>query len=406
VGIEIRAVGEDEFTAYLTATEHAFGGRPSDEEVESERRVAELDRSLAAFDGSAIVGTSGAFSLRMTVPGGIEPMAGVTLVGVLPTHRRRGILTAIMRRQLDDVRDRGEALAGLWASEGAIYGRFGFGIGTPAARITIDRRRAAFARPHRAAGEVRLVERAEAIARMPDSYDALRRDVPGMLERPGPWWVHRFADPERWRDGASALFFALHEAGGAVDGYVVYNVKGNWDTGMAAHKVFVSELVASSAPAYADLWRFCFDMDLVGTVEAWPRPMDEPLLHMLAEPRALGQRWSDGLWLRLVDVPRALAARRYAAGDSVSFAVRDAFCPWNEGTVTLEAGADGASCRASTGTPDLGVDVTDLGMAFLGGTRFSSLARAGRVDEHTSGALARADAMFGWDPGPWCPSLF
>jgi predicted acetyltransferase len=168
----------------------------------------------------------------------------------------------------------------------------------------------------------------------------------------------------------------------------------------------IKELVAATTEASAQLWRSCFDHDLMGKVEAWPRPLDEPLLHMLANPRALGLRVGDGLWLRLVDVPKALAARRYSTSGRVVLEVHDSFCPWNEGRYELEGGPDGASCRPVESEADLAVDVADLGATFLGGVTFRQLHRAGRVSEVTARAMARADAMFAWDPLPFCSAVF
>jgi predicted acetyltransferase len=404
--VEIRPVTLEEFEKYLRSTERAFGHHPSAEEIEGERRVFEPERSLAVFDGDSIVGTTGAFSLEVTVPGGGVPMAGVTAVGVAPTHRRRGLLTMMMRRQLDDVRDLGEPLAGLWASEGAIYQRFGYGMAAHACQIEIERPWTSFARPYEWRGSVRLVEKDEAMGLMPPIMDRVADATPGMWKRSQPFWQHHFADLERWRDGASALFFAVYESPEGPDGYTAYRVKHDWSGGVAKSTLKVRELMAATPEATAALWRSCFDHDLIGRVESWPRPLDEPLLHMLANPRALELRVGDGLWLRLVDVPGALAARRYSTSGRVVLEVHDSFCPWNEGRYELEGGPDGALCRPVKSEADLAVDVADLGATFLGGVTFRQLHRAGRVSEVTAGAMARADAMFAWDPLPFCSAVF
>jgi predicted acetyltransferase len=406
VDVELRPVTLEEFEHYLKATERAFGHHPSPEEIESERRIFEPERSLAVFEGDRIVGTTGAFSLEVTVPGGSLPMAGVTEVGVAPTHRRRGLLTMMMRRQLDDVRNLGEPLAGLWASEGAIYQRFGYGMATYACEIEIERHWTAFARPYEWPGGVRLVEKDEAMALMPPIHQRVADASPGMWKRSQAFWEHQFADLDRWRDGASALFFAIYESPQGPDGYAAYRVKHDWPGGIPKGILKVRELMAATPQATAALWRACFDHDLMGKVESWPRPLDEPLLHMLANPRALGLRVTDGMWLRLVDVPGALAARRYSGSGRVVFEVHDTFCSWNEGRFQLEAGRDGASCTASPAEPDLVVEASDLGAAYLGGVRFEHLHRAGRVVEVTPGALGRADAMFTWEPLPFCSAVF
>jgi predicted acetyltransferase len=404
--VEIRPVTSDEFEAYIRATERAFGHHPSPDEVANEGKIFEPDRSLAVFDGDRIVGTTGAFSLEVTVPGGALPMAGVTEVGVAPTHRRRGLLTMMMRRQLDDVRDLGEPLAGLWASEGAIYQRFGYGMATFACEIEIERPWTGFARPYESRGSVRLVEKDEAVRLMPSILERVADVTPGMWKRSQAFWEHNFADLERWREGASALFFAVHESPEGPDGYAAYRVKHKWPGGVPKGTIKIKELMATTTEASAQLWRSCFDHDLMGTVEAWPRPLDEPLLHMLANPRALGLRVGDGMWLRLVDVPKALASRQYSTNDRVVFEVRDSFCPWNEGRYELEGGPDGASSKPVKGEADVAVEAADLGATFLGGVRFSQLHRAGRASEITPGAMARVDAMFAWDPLPFCSAVF
>jgi predicted acetyltransferase len=208
------------------------------------------------------------------------------------------------------------------------------------------------------------------------------------------------------RRGFTEAYYALHEGPEGPDGYVAYAVKGNWGTGIAEHMLEVRELITVTPEAYADLWRYCFDVDLVATIEGDNRRPDEPLLHLLAHPRYLKLQTGEGLWLRIVDVPKALTARRYSAEGRLVIEVRDAFCPWNEGAFELSGGPDGAECRRTEDPADLSLDVAALGAAFLGGNRFSSLGAAGRVGEATPGALGRADAMFTWDPTPWCPEVF
>jgi predicted acetyltransferase len=405
--VEIRPVTAEEFETWARAIERAFGSYARDDELAAQRRIFEPELSLAAFEGTDIVATTGAYSLVLTVPGGRVPMPGVTAVGVAPTHRRRGLLTMLMRRELDDFRERGQVLAGLWASEGSIYGRFGYGLATYAAEFKIESDRAAFLRPHEQHGRVVLLEKKVALERFPPIYERVAGGQPGMWQRTEAWWDHVTVDLEHWRDGATALFFAMHESpDGRADGYLIYRVKHDWDEGVPGSVLKVREFMAENPRAYADLWRYCFDHDLMKFVEAWPRPSDEPLLHMLAEPRRLHLKVGDGLWLRLVDVPGALATRRYAVDGSVVLEVRDPFCPWNEGRYELEGGPHGAECRRSDRASDVILDAADLGAAYLGGVRFQTLARAGRVIEGSPGGPARADAMFAWDPLPYCSTVF
>jgi predicted acetyltransferase len=404
--IEVRAIAEDEFEAFAATTERAFGGQPIPEEIEEWRRVFEPGRFFAAFDGDEIVGTAGQFTLVLTVPGGEVPMAGVTAVGVAPTHRRRGLLTSLMRRLTEDSREREEPVAALWASEGSIYQRFGYGLATLAGWAGIERERTAFAQPFQAQGAVRLVDKAAALEAFPPIHERVRRGQPGMLGRTRPWWEHIWADLESWRDGASQLFFALYETTDGPEGYAVYRIKQDWREGTPNNQVRLRELVTTTSDALAGLLRFCFDIDLVTRIELWPRPADDPVLYLLAEPRRWNLRLGDGLWVRPVDVAAALGARRYRHEGRLAFEVRDSFCPWNEGRFVLDGGPDGAECVATDAEPDLVVSAADLGAAYLGGASFATLARAGRTVEVAGGALERASAMFGWDPLPFCNQLF
>jgi predicted acetyltransferase len=340
----------------------------------------------------------------VTVPGGVIPAAGVTMVGVLPSHRRRGLLTAMMRRQLDDVRDRGEPLALLWASESGIYGRFGYGVGALASRFRFDRG-AAFEGPPSTGGRISLMSKDAALAAFPPVYDQVRLGQPGMVDRPGGWWFARLADTQVHRGDFGRFFFAAHESD-RVDGYAVYRFEHHWPEGGPEGTVEVVELLATTPEAYAELWRFCLDLDLAARVEAWRRPPDDPILFMLADPRRARVRIQDSLWVRPVDVAAALAARRYAVKDRLRLEIRDPFCPWNEGRYELVGGPDGAECHRTDAYPDLELSAADLGAVYLGGMRWGPLARAGRVKERSPRAVRRADLMFGWDPAPWCPHVF
>ena len=405
--MDIRPVSFQELEPFRRANETAFGVHTQSDDVETERLVFEPPRSLAAFEGGRIVGTAGAYSLTITVPGGAVPIPGVTYVGVLPTHRRRGILTALMRRQLEDYREQGEVIAALWASEGPIYGRFGYGAATFATRLKIRRELTTYAPPYEPSGRTTLIDRDAALKLFPSVYDRVAERYPGMVSRPGEWWRHLTTENEQWRGGFSPLFYAIYESSaGEAEGYVTYRVKHEWPNDPGEATLRVNELIADTPDAYAALWRLCFDHDLIDHIEAWPRQADEPLLHLLAHPRELHLRFTDGLWLRLIDVPRALAGRKYAAEGEVVFDVKDPFCTWNERRFLLTASGAGAECRPTDRSPDIALDVRELAAAYLGGVRFQTLARAGRVAESTDGALARADMMFSWDPPPWCAHVF
>jgi predicted acetyltransferase len=404
--LQIRTISEDELVPFILAAEAASSEATDEAEIERERSLAEPDRCLAAFDGPDIVGTAAAFTMPMTIPGGQTVVGFPTLVGVLPTHRRRGIAAQLMRRQLDEANARGELLSVLYASEGGIYGRFGYGIGTIGLSIRVGTARSAFVRGYAPSGEMRLVERDRAIKEMLAVHEATRLEIPGMVhldERRLTYVLGHVHGAEK----LLPTMFALHEGPSGVDGFVAYRVAHEWPQGYSESTLTVRELDATNPGAYADLWRFVLDLDLVAYVEASSRPVDEPLFHLVREPKRLRARLSDNLWVRLVDVPGALGARRYGAAGRIVIEVADRFCPWNEGRYALEAGEDGsAAVEGTTDAPDLSCTVSDVGAAYLGGTSLRELARAGRVEERTAGALATADAMFGWDPAPWSPYDF
>lgn len=406
---EIRPVTLDEFKAYGRAAGAAFSEQPSDDDLEGWKLTFEPERSLATFDEEEIVGTAGAFTFELTLPRlTMTPAAGVTAVGVLPTHRRRGILTAMMGRLLDDVRARGEAMAVLMASESTIYGRYGYGIATSMATYEIERGHAAFARRWDVPGRVRMISHEEALRVLPPLYEQVRRLQPGALNRSQAKWESLLRNPEKPMGNEGPRFYVAYtSAAGEIEGVAQYRVKLQWEGGLHTSVLVVRELTALTGEANAALWQFFFGVDLMQAVQAVNRPVDEPLRWMLADSRRLRTtRLTDDLWVRLMDIPAALAARRYASTRRVVFEVRDTFRPEVAGRYALEGGPEGAECHATNAEAELMLDVADLGAAYLGGVRFSTLARAGRVVAQTPDALARADAMFASEPAPWCATPF
>jgi len=362
---------------------------------------------VCALEGEAMVGTAGAFPFSLTVPGGSAPAAGVTAVGVLPTHRRRGVLTHMMRYQLGEIHDRGEPLAVLFASESSIYGRFGYGLATLQGDIDIERDRTAFHARFEPVGSTRLVDIEEAVECFPDVYDRIRVETPGMFARSPEWWRHHvLSDPPHNRRGRSPMARVVLEVGGRPEAYATYRVNGSWEQGVPTGSLEVEEALATSTEATAALWRFLFGVDLVRRVKADLLPMDHPLILMLVEPRRLRFALYDGLWLRIVEVSGALTARSYAGEGSVVFELTDSTCPWNGGRWRLDAGPEGATATKTSEDPDLALDVADLGAVYLGGFGFRDLHRAGRIAERSEGAVRRADALFATDRAPYCPEIF
>jgi predicted acetyltransferase len=334
-------------------------------------------------------------------------MAGVTIVGVRSTHRRQGVLTAMMRSQLEDVRERGEPMAGLYASESVIYGRFGYGVASSQVQVVIETDRSQFRAPL-PDGRLDFVDADAAAKLLPEVFERSRRMTPGDVTRSTAWWELYFKDKEKDRGGASARFYLLHESEpGQADGYVAYRIKGDWPGGLPGAKLSIDDMAWTSPAAYANLWRQILDVDLVVKVDSWKRPVDEPLRWLLADPRRMEVKaHTDELWLRPIDVPACLTARTYRTDGRLVVEVVDDFLGSAAGRFVLDASPDGTTCTSTTESADLTLGVAELGSIYLGGVTASTLARAGRADEHTAGALARADLLFSRDRAPYCRTMF
>ncbi|MBT8207353.1 MAG: GNAT family N-acetyltransferase [Acidimicrobiia bacterium] len=406
--IEIRPVLESEFEDMRAFVNRGFGGdiRPDDAEgLAGSRAVFELDRTYCAFEDGTLVGTAADFALEVAVPGRVVPMAGTTIVVVLPTHRRRGLLTQMMRAHVDETHDRGEPLAGLWASETVIYGRFGFGCATDRLDFSFDARRLG---PwvDRELDAVRMVDKETADPLVRSFFAEWFPTRPGALVRTDAWWTHRILrDPEQWRGGASALRFALAERDGEVVGYCSYRQTEKFENWEAEGSIDVVDLFSMDARADASLWRFLARIDLFPNVKSWNMPLDVNLAWQVGNRRAIRRSISDGLWLRLIDVAAAFASRSAAAVGGVNVEVIDAFCPWNRGVYRI-VGDDGqATATKTTQLPDLTMDVSTLGAMFLGGRDAVALMDAGLV-EGDRRAAATLSAILAADTVPWCPDVF
>ena len=419
----IRAIGADEFPAFYAVIEHAFNSsHQTDAEMRHDLATFEFDRSLAAFDGADMVGTAGAFTFQMGVPGGIAPVAGVTAVAVLPSHRRRGILSSLMRRQLADVRERGETVAALFASETTIYGRYGYGVASAELDFSIRRGEGTMSGQPDAPGpagpadpaeapRLRSPEPRDAAAELAKVYDSVLRGRPGLPARDDRWWDYTLWDPEPRRSGSSPMRCVIAEDDAGPRGYALFSVKPEWgEHGIPGSVLRVQELMATDPAAHTAVWSDLLTRDLVAEVRARMRPADDPLLHLLADSRRARAHLLDGLWVRLVSVPGALTRRRYACAVDVVIDVADEFFPENAGRWRLQAagGATGltASCERTSAPADVVLPVRALGAAYLGGTRLGALAAAGLATETRPGALAALSAALSWDPAPWCPAIF
>ena len=406
MGVTIRSITADEVRAFLRATELTYGY-----DIENEGRIErfaslfEPDRSQAAFDGDAIVGTLGTFSLEMTVPGGTMPCAGTTIVSVLPTHRRRGILRSLIDAHFQEIRQREEPIAALWSADSAIYGRFGYGCAAESVDVTVSRQHNSLHRLGPALAPVRIVTADEARRLLPAIFDQARSEYPGFLRRSEAWWTNRrFHDEPGSREGATAFRYAVAESGGEARGYVQYRFKENWSGGHGKGEVRVRELIGTDPASWAGLWSLVLNHDLTARIVASLRPPDDPLFELLEGPRRARKRPSDSLWVRIMEPKSALEGRSYS---DVVRTVIDVHDPLDATTSTwrLDLDRDGAEVAPTSESADVSMDLEDLGACFMGWSRFRTLSRAGRVSGADE-AIAALDRAFSWSPGPWCPEVF
>jgi predicted acetyltransferase len=406
-GYELRTIDSDEVEAFLHAFLEAFHEEPREEHLALWQRAIEPERTLVVQAGDAIVATTSLFSFpALAVPGAQVPLAGVSAVGVHPVHRRRGLLDRMMRNMLDAVHERGaEAVAGLWASEAGIYGRYGFGMASrtweivvrsPEARLLVP---APDTRP-RPGAPAELLDDIKAI------HAAHQRERLGLLARDDLHWEFEIADFEHDREGAGRLRALVSDGPDGPAGYALYAVRGKWEDQHPADEVKLNELVARTPEAAVALWDHLLNLSLTRRIHWEMGPLDEELPHRLTDPRAVGGTLRDALFVRLVDAPRALAERRYSLPVDVVLEVKDEACPWNAGRWRLAGDATGAQCERTSAVADLTLGVTELGAAYLGGTTLAALAAAGRVAEHTPGALAAASQAFKGVREPWTPDQF
>ena len=406
---ELRKLTEDKMVPFRQAIATGFGyDLDLEDDAGAERFGAVFDRErmYPVFDSNRIVGTGGDFELTVTVPGGAQvSMSGLTIITVQPTHTRQGILTAMMRRHIDRARDRGELLGGLWASEVQIYGRFGYGAAVRMRGIKYDARHAGRGRSEPGI-TVRLIDAEEANGILPDLFSEVQAARPGMFQRSETWWKYRlFYDPEKGRDGASAMRYAVAEADGEPVGYMSFRQKASWNH-LADGEIRVREAIATTDAGYRSLWHFATNVDLFPIVKYWNIPIDDPIDLLLSNGRTvITEDLSDGLWMRLVDVPAALEARAYRGSGTIVIGVADAFADWNEGSFRLTIDEGVGRCEKVAAHPDVTMDVNTLGALYLGGVDAMGLARAGRIDGAAE-AVRGVDELFRGALAPWCPEIF
>jgi predicted acetyltransferase len=396
---------------FVGVLEFVFASDIDEDGLAAAETTFERERSLCVRDGGRVVASSGVRSFALTVPGGEQvPTAGVTAVGVLPTHRRRGIARAMMARQQDMIAERGEPLAALIASEWPIYGRFGYGVATESLTVAVETAHAAMAAPAPAGVRVRLADAGEALARIPPLFARHVAARVGQVTRSDAVWARELRDPPSGRGGRTGLRVAIAEdAAGDARGFALFRMAERWEHehGTPATLAEVRELVALDDAADAALWGFLLGLDLVREVTVHRLASDDPVRLRLRDgrrARILGVK--DWLWVRVIDPPAALARRTWGCEGELVLEVADRFRPASGGRVRLEGGRDGARCTRTDALPDLVLPAWALGAAYLGGTRIAALARAGHVEARDPAALGLADRMFRGDAAPWCSTHF
>ncbi|KMS88433.1 GNAT family N-acetyltransferase [Prauserella rugosa] len=394
-----RILGDDEQRGAVELFRSALHAPPlTDEEWASARDVECAGRRHGVTDGDtgALIGTAWAWDTALTVPGGGVPLGAVTEVGVRADRTRRGVLSELMRAQLTDMAERGVVTAGLHASEATIYGRFGYGVGALARDYTVETSRAQLRPEAPAGGRVEIRDLETVIDLASQAYPAMATR-PGMLARPAEWWGMLRAHLARRAEGRVTA--VTHEGKDGIDGFAVYSVD-RPKPGSATLKLV--DLHTATIDAFAGLWRYLLSVDLIGEITATNRPVDEPLELLLADPRAVSTTARfDDLWLRLVDVPEALAVRAYQ-GDPLTVEVTDRLLPANTGSYLV--GPDGV--ERTDRAPDLRLDVAALAMIHLGAWRPSQLVDTGRAQALTTRAASRADRLFSTPTAPWCGTFF
>jgi predicted acetyltransferase len=401
----IRPVTPDEFSGWVAMLEIAAGRRPSEAALAEAHEIYEIDRTLAVFDGDRIVAGGASDRLELTLPGATAlPATRITLSGVLPGYRRRGILTSLFAHQLRDLRARGEPLAMFTTTGPGLYRRLGYAPADVAMEVEIETVHGAIESRSAVDGRVRLLAAGEIPTVLPEVFDRHRRLQPGQVQRTPAFWNIWLTDRPQFRRAEPGERFAAayEDSSGVAHGYLTYRLRPGPARDQPVETFVVEDLVAVSDEARVALWGFCLSFQQAVLVTAPNVPIDEPMAWMLTDPRRLRvSRVRDFLWLRLIDVAQALSSRRYAVPGSVVVEVADPTFPMTAGRYRLEADELGANCEPTGAAPEIELGVEDLAAAYLGGVSVTTLARAGRVRELRSGAVRRCDAMFASRPAPW-----
>ncbi|MFI6073386.1 GNAT family N-acetyltransferase [Actinoplanes sp. NPDC051343] len=404
--VHLRPATPADLDAISDLLEFVFHETQTESRRAAEQAMTETDRSLIAEHDDRVVGHATALTRDLTVPGAIIPAAHVTGVGVAPTHRRRGILTELMRKQLEGLAAAGrEPIAVLWASESAIYPRFGYGPASARLSLEIANREVRLTAPPATPpnGRLRLIKPATVADELAAVYERVRAGRVGFSSRGEKWWKHLLADHNDEHGEQTGRRGVLYEDDRGPAGYALWRAEGKWTEWGPDGVIGVREMVADGPEAYDAIWRFLLGIDLTRTVKHWHAAVDEPVQYLVDDPRRLGRRHLDGLWIRIVDLPAALEARQYTTAVETVVEVSDPLIPANQGRWRLSGGPDKVTCTRTDEAPDFACTITELGAAYLGGTSLAALAAAGRVRQLTGNLPSVA---FGWHRQPNAIEVF
>ncbi|MET0740413.1 MAG: GNAT family N-acetyltransferase [Candidatus Nanopelagicales bacterium] len=406
--VRVRSLRDSESAEFNRIDQLAFGYTPETED-HPDAPLLDHRRSLVAELDDQVVGIASSFPLALSVPGGaLVPTAGVTWVGVLPTHRRRGVVRAIMEHQLRSLQAGGEPLAALWASEPAIYGRFGYGMASRALHVHVPSRSGMSRAPEDPSLRVRLVTPADARPSLATAYAAAAARRPGMPSRSEAWWDRTLHDPAERRAGASELRVLLAEDEHRPRGYALFATKQSWgDDHNPKGRLKVRELVSVDISARAALWKTLLEHDLMATVDWINAPLDDPILIWADNIRPVVRAVLDQLWVRILDLPGALTARAYQHASTTVIEVHDPLLEANSGRWRLVTSPVGSALCERTAEPaDVVLDVRDLGAVYLGSTELAQLAAAGLVVANDPAVLNSLSTALHHRPAAWCPNVF
>ncbi|SDS21172.1 GNAT family N-acetyltransferase [Microlunatus soli] len=398
-------LSSDGLEDYFRVVVRGFHGEYNAEDMEPFLALIDPDRAFGFRAGDRWVTTTLSLPRTMSVPGGSIPIAAVTDVTVAPAFRRRGLLTKMMRHQLSGL---AEPVSVLWATESLIYGRFGYGqLSRRLSLSGLTREMDFLPEVDLGSGSTDEVDQQTFLAAAPALREAITAGRPGLMSRDDRWWRDVLNDPERHRGGAGPLRFALHFADdGRPDGFASFRVKRESSQTDLGREVIINELEGDNPQAYAALWRWLLDLDLVRAFSKGSAPVDEPLLHLVRNPRMIKAELTDGAYARINDVPAALQARRYAADVDLVLQVVDDFLTDRGGVFRLAGGADGATVTPTDRSPDLTVTSRQLASLYLGAVPARELAAAGVLGDHDPAVIGRFDRAFGTERAAYCHDFF